>query len=278
MSRIATEDGLAFCPFQGHCPGPVAHVVVLLHCYLRPASFGSGERLLFFYLAELPNPDHYPCPHLESCPGLPDVSYRLRKDQPCSRHCWEVDCGNSLHMATTGSAAGDKQISARSTGTRRAFGRLFPLCICWEDKQSSTFYTVKAWSTGLFPSGTTNLCRQLLAFKLHHRLRARPAWRPSTTISQQTVQSPCKSSFGRAPANSKDRSHKDAGFSSNEAQSRTADLMTGPLQGTPLRKAATTRVYEMDNPSLMKSGGIVATVDKPSPSNEWRKAPTGSLD
>eukprot|EP00971_Amphidinium_carterae_P198627 3941990-Amphidinium_carterae.2 len=57
---------------------------------------------------------------------------------------------------------------------------------------------------------------------------------------------------------SKDRSHKDAGSSSNEAQSRTADPMTGPLRGTPLRKAATTRVCEMDNPSLMKSGGTVA--------------------
>eukprot|EP00971_Amphidinium_carterae_P340594 6479026-Amphidinium_carterae.4 len=67
------------------------------------------ERLLFYYLADLPNPDHYPWPHLESCPGLPDVSFRLRKDQPRSRRCWEVDCGNSLYMQTTTYTPGNRR-------------------------------------------------------------------------------------------------------------------------------------------------------------------------
>eukprot|EP00971_Amphidinium_carterae_P285281 5663434-Amphidinium_carterae.1 len=52
------------------------------------------ERLLFYHLADLTNPDHYPWEHLEACPGLPDVSFRLRADAPRSRRCWEEDCAN----------------------------------------------------------------------------------------------------------------------------------------------------------------------------------------
>eukprot|EP00971_Amphidinium_carterae_P232204 4607918-Amphidinium_carterae.1 len=42
----------------------------------------SRQRVLFYHLADLPNPDHYPWTHVEGCPGVPDVSFRLRKDQP----------------------------------------------------------------------------------------------------------------------------------------------------------------------------------------------------
>eukprot|EP00971_Amphidinium_carterae_P333399 6468151-Amphidinium_carterae.1 len=71
------------------------------------------ERLLLLWLAGLDNLEHFPWPHLDGQPGLPDPHYRFRIDQPMSRNAWERKCSHQIQIAANNYSLGNRRCYRR---------------------------------------------------------------------------------------------------------------------------------------------------------------------